>query len=78
MHSAGKDPKTFWNKIKRLKGNDTPTSPYLLNPQNEKIYEDAEKEKLYNTFWSKAFKISDEENLDFDDQFENVIRRDLA
>jgi len=72
VHSAGKDPKTFWNKIRRLKGNDTPTSPYLLKPQNEKIYKDAEKEKLH-MFWPKAFKISD-----FDDQFENVIRRDLA
>nr|XP_027225444.1 uncharacterized protein LOC113817596 [Penaeus vannamei] len=73
-----KDPKIFWNKIRRLKGNDTPTSPYLLNPQNERIYEEVEKEKLHNTFWSKAFKISDEENLDFVDQFENVIRRDFA
>ena len=66
----------FWNHIKRIYGRkETKEVAYLKDSHNNNVYEDSEKEKLFRDHWSKVFKISDEENEDFDEETEEQINR---
>ena len=49
-------------------------TPYLIDIENNnnKLYKDEEKHSLYNRTWKNVFKISEEENQNFDE--ENEIR----
>ena len=69
--SKYREPKAFWQQIKRLSGsNNTQTH---LKIDNQKITEDDEIENVFRDIWSKVFTILPEDNLLFDRQNERDI-----
>ena len=60
-----KDPKSFWKNIKNLKGNKTAYTDYL-QVNNIKLTNDKDKENAHRSLWQEVFKISPQENLEFD------------
>jgi hypothetical protein len=64
---AERNAKDFWMSIQRMMGNNsTAQQKHLKDHNNEDVYEDQEKEKLFRNYWKHVFKISQEENADFD------------
>ena len=41
-------------------------TPYLKNQNDEIVSDDIDKEELFRSKWEHVFKISPQENLDFD------------
>ena len=72
-----KDPKKFWRAINKLRGREGKSENCILNENDEKIYEPAEKERILREHWSNCFKITEEENLDYDQQHEAEINEKL-
>ena len=72
LHTIYKDPKKFWQNIKRLRGTTASNTPYLIF-QNNKIYEDKVKEPIFRDIWSNIFKISPEENQLFDQNTDTLV-----
>ena len=68
-----KDPIKFWEGIERMLGKEKPNVPYLIGPNGEKIEEEEEQIRILTNTWRKTFKISDEENRDFDINNENLV-----
>ena len=60
-----KTPREFWEQIKTYKRNKNTTSSYLLH-NNMRIFTGEEKEKTFRTILRETFKISLQENLQFD------------
>ena len=54
-----------------------PATPYILDNRGNRIYEETEKEEKYREIWSNVFRISDEENTNFDQQQERIVERYL-
>lgn len=73
-----KNPTIFWKKLKILKGTKAPITTYILDSQNNKIYDNTKKEKIFRNIWKNVFKISDEENADFDITNEDRVLDYLA
>lgn len=73
-----KDPTKFWQKIKKIRGVENTQTPYILDAQQNKIYDSAGKENIFRNIWSNVFKITDEENQEFDDENENLVLEYLA
>lgn len=73
MSNIIKDPRQFWQDIKRYSGTNKTKSPYLLNSQNEKIFEEKDKMLLHSNFWSKTFQITPDDNQLFDQIHETNI-----
>lgn len=71
-----KDPKNFWKKIKTIKGNVNPQPPYIID-NNRKIGNNSEKEEVFREIWKRVFRISDEENMDFDMNTEHMVHEYL-
>lgn len=65
-----KNPKEFWKEIKRLKGNKITSSPHL-KINNRLVTSDEEKEMAHREIWKNIFKITDEENQNYDLNKEN-------
>lgn len=72
--NASKDPKNFWKQINQMKGRKNINIPYIIDSNGSKIYGELEKEKAFRNTWSKVFKISEEENENFDQDHEESIR----
>ena len=72
LQKTYKNPKEFWKTIKRLKGNKTDISPYLLH-NNTKVYDEEKKGKIFREIWSDIFHISPEENATFDAHTEEQV-----
>ena len=70
--SLYKEPKLFWNNIKRIMGGKSTDIPYLINERGEKIYNKKERAELFRKYWEQIFRISPEENREFD--INNEIR----
>ena len=75
------DQTQFWNHIKVLMGSSRENNiSYLIDVENnnKKCHTDDEKLDLYNKTWKNVFRISPEENINFDqqneDRVENFIR----
>ena len=67
------NPKKFWSRIKRLLGTKLPSIPYLLDERNNKVFDNKEKERIFRSFWENIFKISPEDNQNFDRQHEILV-----
>lgn len=66
--------KDFWTSIKRMIGNNSVSQQkYLKDNNNQEIYDDEGKEKLFREYWSKVFTISPEENAEFDPEKEREV-----
>ena len=70
-----RDPKRFWEDIKKMQGSSKTSPPYLVDEQNRKIKETEGKEELFRNTWQNILRISDEENRSFDMQHEDNINR---
>ena len=68
-----KDPSQFWNNIKVLMGGKGIKNSYLLDENNVKLYEPKDKERRFRSIWSNVFRISDEENQNFDQENETMV-----
>ena len=67
------DPIRFWEGIEKMLGKERPNIPYLIGPNGEKIEEEDDQIRLLTNTWGKTFKISDEENRDFDANNEELV-----
>ena len=65
-----RDPKKFWAMLKHFKGTANNQSSFILNTNNQRVYDTKEKEKVFREIWRETFKISDEENEEFDEDTE--------
>ena len=76
LNDIYKDSKKFWGNIRRLIGSDKDKTEYLIDPNNNnnRIYEDEDKEILYRQIWEKIFEIPLEENQNFDMNNEAQVR----
>ena len=61
-----KDTKEFWRKIKTLKGNDVIYTNYIKDSEGRKYYTDKEKCEVLEKTWKEVFKITDEDEANFD------------
>lgn len=61
-----KDTKVFWNKINRLRGKTTPQNNYLKDDDGREYHTDKEKCNIMQETWSNIFKITEEEEQNFD------------
>jgi hypothetical protein len=76
---AETNPKTFWTSIKKLQGNETKTkAQYLLDHNAKKVYDDDKKETLFRNYWQKVFRISEEENAEFDQVTDRIVKQNIA
>lgn len=68
------DPKKFWQDIKNLSGrkNYVPDT-YVINERDEKVWTAREKEAVHRRYWNNIFRITEEENRAFDNEFEREI-----
>ena len=63
----------FWRIMSERMGISSEDAPYLINNVNEKIYETDKKLKLFKNYWEKVFRISPQENRDFDANHEEMV-----
>lgn len=68
-----KNPKTFWASINKLCGTNKQKQPYILDQNGRKLYEDEEIEEAFRKQWKNIFKISEEENEEFDEETEELV-----
>ena len=69
-----KDPKMFWDGIRRLMGGKNTTLPtYVYDEQGGKITEKEAKLDRFIEVWKNIFKITDEENANFDLTNEQLV-----
>ena len=66
LNDSYNDPAKLWKGVKNLMGSDTVKIPYLLDRNGGKIHGTKEKEERFRDIWSNIFKISDDENQEFD------------
>ena len=75
VNSTYKDPAKFWGDIKVLMGGKGIKNSCigLLDANNTKIHEPKDKEKEFRSIWTNVFKITDEENQNFDQDNETMV-----
>lgn len=69
-----REPEKFCRKVKNLIGSTKQKIPYILNNEGRKLFTDSEKEQEFRKYWEKIFMITDEENQQYDQQTENMVR----
>ena len=70
------DPKTFFNAIKRMTGNASTISPYIIH--NEiKLYDPRQQEPIFRDYWKNIFTSEDPNNNNFDYEFTENIENQL-
>lgn len=68
-----KDGEKFWKGINKLRGIKQPPAPYLLNDNNEKVTSTEDKLQLFHEKWKDVFKITEDENQNFNLQHEYIL-----
>ena len=74
------DAKKFWASVKRLRGCDSTPSDHLVDsehPRRVRISDPEGREALMRRHWQPVFRISAQENADFDPQFEARVEQGL-
>ena len=70
-----KNRKEFWNKIKILKGKNTTYTNYMKDSEGKKHYTDKEKCNLMEQTGKNVFRISEQEENNFDKHHSELIDR---
>ena len=73
IETTKNDPKSFWDSVKRIMGGKVNPTPYLLDEQGNKKYDEKEKEQLFRKIWKDIFCISHQENQNFCQNNENRV-----
>ena len=60
------DPKAFWRNIRRIMGGNEELVPFLKGNNGEKIYDEAGKVEIFKNIWTDIFRITVEEDREFD------------
>ena len=68
-----KNSKQFWNKIKILKGKKTIYTNYMKDTEGKKYFSDKEKCNLMEKTWKDVFRITEEEENNFDKQHSDHV-----
>ncbi len=68
-----KDTKTFWSKIKLLRGNNSTHTNYLVDQYGNKYYTNREQCNIMEETWRDVFRITEEEENTFDAQHSQHI-----
>lgn len=68
----------FWKTIKRLKGNNKQTTPYLRDHENNKVYDVQDKERLFRNHWTKIFSIDDDPENTFDHEHTRHVEQSMT
>jgi len=68
-----KNSKQFWNKIKILKGKKTVYTNYMKDTEGKKYFSDKEKCNLLEKTWKDVFKITEEEENNFDKEHSDHV-----
>lgn len=66
MQDVYNDPRKFWDKVRRLMGGSKDVPPYISDERGNKYYSDDEKEGQFRHIWTDIFRITDEEEANFD------------
>ena len=70
------DPKTFFNAIKRMTGNASNISPYIIH--NEiKLYDPRQQEPIFRDYWKNIFTSEYPNDINFDYEFTENIENQL-
>lgn len=72
-----KNPQKFWYKIRKLKGYSTSKNNHLIVNDNKLIH-DKEKEEAHRNIWQNTFKMTDEENDQYNRENEVRVEEDLS
>lgn len=67
------DSKKFWKQVNQINGIEKIKAPYVKDSNGNKIYNDQEQEQAFRSIWSEVFKITDDENENFDDEHEKFV-----
>lgn len=67
-----KNPQKFWDNIRKLKGYSTSKNNHLIVNDNKLIH-GKEKEGAHRNLWQNIFKITDEENDQYDQENEALV-----
>lgn len=68
-----KDPQKFWGQVKKLMGNESTSSPYILDNDGHKIYDADKQAEIFTRHWKNVFQISVQENSNFCQRAEEEI-----
>ena len=72
------DPKKFWSRVKRLRGSvNGGRAEYLKNSNGDRAYSMEEREEAMREFWAPIFRISEEQNQEFDPDYEAEVEQFL-
>lgn len=71
---TNKNPKDFWISIKKMIGNDKQILTFIKDQNGIPLYTDKEIESAFRREWKNVFRISDEENDEFDEDHELIIK----
>ena len=72
------DPTRFWKETQKLMGSGTVKTPYIKDNRGNKIYDSNEKERKFREIWENIFKISPEENLNFNIRNKRMVSNYLG
>lgn len=73
LWNYSKNPQKLWVKIRKIKGNKTTRNGQLII-NNSKFIQEADIEKKHREIWQNIFKISDEENKQYDPETGRRVR----
>lgn len=68
------DSKTFWRQINQVDEKEKTKTPYVKDKNGNKIYGNDKKETAFRNIWRKVFKITEEENENYNQDNENTIK----
>ena len=71
------DPQRFWSSIKRFKGNNKQSIPYIRDHNNVKLHTEEEKEEHFRKHWVKIFQNEDS-NDTFDQNNLNKVENSIS
>ena len=68
------DPKIFWARVKRLRGTVSGgRADFLRNSQGVRVFSDEEREEVMREAWAPIFVITEEQNAEFDQDYEQEV-----
>lgn len=77
VDASHKEPTKFWKSVKKLLGTTTITTPYLLDPDGNKIYKEKDQERLFREYYQKLYTIGPEEERQYCQETDRAVKEFL-